>query len=79
MKSQSSTGGMLSSKSKDISTAEATTNSMRETIGATKGLAYDNRPSVTIHLYDEFFDVLQEKKKHSISYLRINKLNSERS
>ena len=78
MKSQSSTERTLSSKSKGISTTEATTDSMRETIAVTKGLAYDNRSSVTIHLYDEFFDVPQQKKQYSISYLRINKLNSER-
>ena len=62
MKSQSSTERTLSSKSKGISTTEATTDSMRETIAVTKGLAYDNRSSVTIHLYDEFFDVPLKRK-----------------
>ena len=79
MNSQSSAGCTLSSKSKGISTTETITDSMSETKGVTKGLAYDNRSSLTIHLYNEFFDVPQEKKTYSISYLRINKLNSERS
>ena len=45
-------------KIKIISPPETITDTMRQTIYITKGVAYDNTSSVTINFYNEFFDVL---------------------
>ena len=41
---------------------------MGQTIRVAKGLAYDSTSSVTINVYNEFFDVSQKEKTYSISH-----------
>ena len=57
-------------KIQSISSPETITDEIGQTIRVTKALACNNTSSVTENFYNEFCDVPQKEKTHSISHLQ---------